>query len=145
MASATSASVLSNSARSECGASVSSSSLPNWLRTNRPTNWRNDSNSSRSALKFCKSSLDNCQRAFCKTILAQVLFRYPCHVAHVTGRRQAPAHCAAQVIDQHVMILGASFRIGNNTLEDFKHRRRLYFEARLFAHLAANPLFQLLA
>ncbi len=59
IASATSASVLSSAARSEPGASFSSSCRPSSLRTKRPSNWRSDSNSRRSALKFCKGSLNH--------------------------------------------------------------------------------------
>ena len=42
---------------------------PSGLRTKRPSNWRSGSNSSRSALKFCKGSLNHGQRALGKTIL----------------------------------------------------------------------------
>src|SRR3984885_488880 len=149
MASGTSASPPPSTARSVCGASFSNSARPNGLPTYRPTNSRSGSNSNKSALKFCKGSLDHAQRAFCKTILAKVLFRHPFHAARVARGGRLTAQTAAQIVDQNVMIFGLSFRvlpacIRHNPLEDFKNRVGRDLQPGVFGHLAADCLLQLL-
>src|ERR1700678_3799311 len=144
MASATSASALSTTARSVCGASFSNSARPSGLPTYRPTSSRSDSNSNKSALKFCKGSLNNAQRALCKTIPAKVPFLNPFHAADIGRGGRFSAQAAAQIIDQNVMIFGPAFGIRHNPLENFKHRVGLDIQSRLFFHLAADCFFQLL-
>src|ERR1700733_10888135 len=144
MASATSASAFSKIARSVCGSSFASSARPSGLPTYRPTKARSGSNSSRSALKFCKGSLDHAQRTLGKTIFAKVLFRYPFHTAHVTRGGRFAAQSAAQIIDQHIVVFGLAFAIRNHALEDFKQEVRFDIQPRLLRHLATYALHELL-
>jgi hypothetical protein len=85
---------------------------------------------------------DDAERALGEIVLRQFRFRRPRGVAHIGGGCEVTAGDTANVVDEHVVILGAAVGIGHDSFEYFKDGQRLYFEAGLFADLASSGILQ---
>jgi hypothetical protein len=75
-------------------------------------------------------------------VVGQLRFRCPHDAADIGSGRKPAARHAANVIDEHVVILGAALLIGHDALEDFKDGQRLHLEPCLFADLASRRVFE---
>src|ERR1044072_5943804 len=71
------------------------------------------------------------QRAFGDLERSQTAARDPLHRAHIVPGKQFPPGDAADVIDEHVMILGRPRIVPDDPLEDLEQLDRLDFEAGL--------------
>src|SRR5579871_2092396 len=147
-------------AMSPCGWTFSNSRRPRGLDTKRPTNWRNGSYSRTSALVFtwgrspasqaaplvfsplAKAFFNYPQSAFGNPHRLQVAPPHPLRATHVIARSQPPAAHPADIIDEHVMILGGAFGVTHDAFENRQHVYRFHFQPGLLPHLATNSIFQ---
>jgi hypothetical protein len=72
----------------------------------------------------------------------QFPLRYPGYAAGIVRRAKSSTGGAAQVIHQHVVILGDAISIEHDPLIDFEQAEDLDFEPRLFANLAPQGVFK---
>src|ERR1019366_2805841 len=96
-------------------------------------------------LPFAESPFNHGDRAFSDLHVLQALRLHPFDAAHVSARAQRAAGDAADVVNQHVVVLGRAASVAHDALEDFEHAQRLDFEAGLFADFAAYGAIQALA
>src|SRR5271166_4467709 len=75
----------------------------------------------------------------------QVGFAHPSHLADVGSRSGFAGDWPAEIVDQHVVILGPSVAVGEDAVEDVQHFSRLDDEAGLFERLAADAVAESLA
>ena len=85
------------------------------------------------------------RRAFRDLEIRQLRLRDPTNAARIIGRAKFAASRAAQVIHQHVMILGPARRIAHDPFKNFHQTNDLNLEPRLFADLAPRRILKALA
>src|SRR5262249_26720990 len=89
---------------------------------------------------FPERAFNYAERAFGDLQSRELVQSHPRDLCDVVPGASFAAGEAAEMVDEHVVILGCTFRIANDALENLEDAQRLDGEARLFEHFAAHGM-----